>query len=97
MILGRIFGKITTKEFQFHIEKETRKFEFVQVLHKVYDYVLCQVIEIERTDKDIAKCIVLGYKEKGIIKPIMIPFEQNSEVLKAEDEFIKSIEEVCHD
>ncbi len=92
MILGRIFGKITTNNFQFLVEKETRKFEFVQVLHKVYDYVLCQVVEIERTDKDIAKCIVIGYKdEKGVIKPIRIPFEQNSEVLIAEDDFIKSI------
>ncbi|MFH2020841.1 MAG: ATP-binding protein [archaeon] len=91
MILGKIFGKITTTSFQFIVEKETRKFEFVQVLHKVYDYVLCQVLEIERTDKDIAKCIVLGYKDKGIIKPIRIPFDQNSEVLKAEDDFIKDI------
>ncbi len=92
MILGRIFGKITTSSFQFLVEKETKKFEFVQVLHKVYDYVLCQIIEIERTDRDIAKCIVIGYKdEKGLIKPIRIPFEQNSEVLKAEDEFIKAV------
>jgi uncharacterized protein len=94
MILGRIFGKITTKQFQFLVEKETRKFEFVQVLHKVYDYVLCQVVEIERTDKDIAKCIILGYKEKGNIKPVMIPFEQSCEVLKAEDDFIKSVIEL---
>ena len=92
MILGKIFGKITTKDFQFLVEKQTRKFEFVQVLHKVYDYVLCQVVEIERTDKDIAKCLIIGYKdEKGAIKPIRIPFEQNSEVLLAEDDFIKSI------
>lgn len=92
MILGKIFGKITTTHFNFIIEKETKKFEFVQVLHKVYDYVLCQVVEIERTEKDIAKCIIIGYKdEKGRIKPIRIPFEQNSEVLRAEDEFIKSV------
>ena len=92
MILGKIFGKITTNKFQFLVEKETRKFEFVQVLHKVYDYVLCQVVEIERTDKDIAKCIVIGYKDdKNRIKPIRIPFDQNSEVLKAEDSFIKSV------
>lgn len=92
MLLGKIFGKITTLEFQFLVEQETKKFEFVQVYHKVYDYVLCQVIEIERTDRDIAKCIVIGYKdEKGLIKPIRIPFEQNSEVLKADDDFIKKI------
>ena len=95
MILGKIFNKITTNKFQFLVEKETKKFEFVQVLHKVYDYVLCQVVEIERTDKDIAKCIVIGYKDdKDRIKPIRIPFDQNSEVLKAEDEFIKSVIEL---
>ena len=92
MILGKIFGKLTTTHFQFLVEKETKKFEYVQVLHRAYDYVLCQVIEIVRTDKDVAKCIVIGYKDdKGRIKPIRIPFDQNSEVLKAEDEFIKSI------
>ncbi|MBN2367813.1 ATP-binding protein [Candidatus Woesearchaeota archaeon] len=92
MILGKIFGKITTSNFRFLVEKETKKFEFVQVLHKVYEYVLCQVVEIERTDKDIANCIVIGYKDdKGRIKPIRIPFDQGAEVLKAEDEFIKSI------
>ncbi|MBN2423234.1 ATP-binding protein [Candidatus Woesearchaeota archaeon] len=92
MILGKIFGRITTTEFKFLVEKETKKFEFVQVMHKVYEWVLCQVIEIERTDKDIANCIVIGYKDdKGRIKPIRIPFEQNAEVIKAEDEFIKSV------
>ncbi|NTV22968.1 MAG: ATP-binding protein [Nanoarchaeota archaeon] len=92
MILGKICGKITTAHFQFLIEKEARKFEFVQVLHRVYDYVLCQIVEIERTDKDIAKCIVIGYKdEKGRIKSVDIPFDQNTEVLRAEDDFIKSI------
>ncbi|MBT3720462.1 ATP-binding protein [archaeon] len=92
MILGKIFGKITTTSFKFIVEKESKKFEYVQVLHKVYDYVLCQIVEIERTDKDIAECIIIGYKdEKGRIKPIRIPFDQNSEVLKAEDDFIKSV------
>jgi uncharacterized protein len=92
MILGKIFGKITPNNFQFHLEVEARKFEFVQVMHKVYGYVLCQIVEIERTDKDVAKCIVIGYKdEKGRIKPIRIPFDQGVEVLIAEDSFIKDI------
>ncbi|MBN1502575.1 ATP-binding protein [Candidatus Woesearchaeota archaeon] len=92
MILGKIFGKITTTHFNFLVEKETKKFEFIQVPHKVYDYVLCQVLEIERTDKDIAKCIVIGYKDdRGRIRPIRIPFDQNTEVLKADDDFIRGI------
>jgi DNA helicase HerA-like ATPase len=61
-------------------------------MHKVYGYVLCQVLEIERTDRDIARCIVIGYKdEKDRIKPIRIPFDQNTEVLMAEDSFIRDI------
>ena len=92
MILGKIFGKVTTMKFQFKVEKETRKFDFVQVLHKVYDYVLCQVVEIERTEYDMAKCIIIGYKDdKGRVKPIRIPFDIDSEVLKADEEFIRSI------
>ncbi len=92
MILGKITGKITTTHFDFLIEKQTKKFEYVQVLHKVYDYVLCQVVEIERTEKDIAKCIVIGYKDdKGRIKPIRIPFDHGTEVLRADDEFIKKV------
>jgi uncharacterized protein len=91
MLLGKITGKITTSRFEFTIENETRKFEFVQVMHKVYEYVLCQVVEIERTDKDLAKCIVIGYKDEGFIKPIRIPFDHDAEVLRAEDGFIKEI------
>ncbi|MFH0876544.1 MAG: DUF87 domain-containing protein [archaeon] len=92
MILGKVAGKITTTNFHFKVEQETRKFEFVQILHKVYDWVLCQVVEIERTDEDIAKCVVIGYKDdKGRVKPIRIPFDQGSEVLRAEDNFIKDI------
>lgn len=92
MILGKIFGKITSNNFQFLLDKEARKFEFVQVMHKVYGYVLCQILEIERTDKDVAKCIVIGYKdEKERVKPIRIPFDQGTEVLIAEDSFIRDI------
>jgi len=92
MILGHIKGKITTMHFSFIIEKETKKFEFVQVYHKLYDYVLCQVIEIERNHEDIAKCVVLGrLDEKGNIKGIRVPFDSNSEVLRADNKLIKKI------
>ena len=92
MILGRITGKITTNEFKFIVEKETKKFEYVQVYHKAYDYILCQVIELETDhDKTTAYCQVLGYKDKGRIKKPRIPFDQGSEVLKAEDQFIKDV------
>ncbi len=92
MILGHIRGKITTTHFSFEIERETKKFEFVQIYHKLYNYVLCQVIEIERNAKDIAKCVVLGrLDDKNNVKGVRVPFDHDVEVLRAEDKLIKKI------
>lgn len=93
MILGKIFGKLTTNRFQFKIEQDTYKFEFVQIMHPKYGWVLGQVYEIE-TNKDstIAKCGVIGYKDDdGRVKQLRIPFDQGTEVLRAEDKFIKKV------
>jgi DNA helicase HerA-like ATPase len=96
MILGHITGKTTTTSFSFLVERETKKLDFVQVFHKRYDYVLAQVIELEMDeDKTLAKCRIIGYKEKdGTFKQIRIPFAPKSEVLLAQDEFIKDIIEI---
>lgn len=92
MLLGKITGKITTNEFKFLVENEASKFEYVQVYHKVYDYVLCQILEIEKNNNETtAFCQVIGYKDNGKIKKPRIPFEPDTEVLKAEEEFIKQI------
>jgi uncharacterized protein len=92
MILGHIRGKITTTHFTFEIERETKKFEFVQIYHKLYNYVLCQVVEIERNAKDIAKCVVLGrLDDKNNVKGIRVPFDHDAEVLRAEDKLIKRV------
>jgi|FLOH01.1.fsa_nt_gi uncharacterized protein len=93
MILGRIIGKVTPSDFTFKVEKETKKFEYVQVYHPVYDYVLCQIIDLEKTiDGTIAKCKTIGHKDKDDkVKAIRIPFDLGTEVLEAEDEFIKNI------
>jgi uncharacterized protein len=92
MALGKIVGKTTTNEFEFVVEQETKKFEYVQVNHKNYGKVLCQIDEIERDeDNEIAHCIVLGYKEDDKVKTPRIPFEPGGEVDLAEDDLIKSI------
>lgn len=93
MILGRISGKTTTIKFNFIVERETKKFDFIQVYHDKYDYVLGQVMELEMDeDKTIAKCQIIGYREKdGTIKQIRIPFAPKSEVLLAENDFIKDM------
>ncbi|MBN1175776.1 ATP-binding protein [Candidatus Woesearchaeota archaeon] len=93
MLLGKIFGKVTTKEFKFLAEAEVRKFEYVQVYHEVYEYVLCQVVELEKQENmTTALCQIIGFKDKDAkIKKLRIPFEPGSEVLSAEDDFISSI------
>jgi DNA helicase HerA-like ATPase len=92
MVLGKITGKVTTNEFKFLVEEETKKFEYVQVNHKSYGKVLCQIIELERDeDKELAYCMVLGYKDDDKIKKPRIPFAINAEVELAEDDFIKQI------
>ncbi len=93
MLLGKIFGKVTTKEFKFLVEHETRKFDYIQVYHPVYDYVLCQVLEIEKQEEmTTAHCQVIGFKDKdGKIKKLRIPFEPGSEVFIAEDKFIAQV------
>ncbi len=92
MILGRITGKTTTSEFKFTAEKEVKKFEYIQVYHEVYEYVLCQIVEIEKQEKEtIAYCQAIGYKDNGRVKKPRIPFTPGTEALEAEDEFIRNI------
>lgn len=92
MILGRITGKSTTNEFLFHAETEPQKFEYVQVMHKVYGYVLAQIVEIyKEANTTTAYCQIIGFKDEEKVKKIRIPLDINSEVLEAEDEFIEQI------
>lgn len=94
LILGKIVGRSTTNQITFKVEKEVDKFEYVQINHKNYGFVLGQIIEIEKdSDKTIATCNIIGYKdeEDSRVKPIRLPFETGTEVLIAEDEFIKSV------
>ncbi len=94
MLLGKIFGKVTTTDFKFHVEHETKKFDYVQVYHGAYEYVLCQVVELEKQEEmTTAICQIIGYKDKkdGKIRQLRIPFEPGSEVFRAEDNFIKEV------
>ncbi|MBW2988186.1 ATPase [Candidatus Woesearchaeota archaeon] len=91
MILGRIVGKLTTTHFTFLVEGDAKKFEYVQVMHPSYGYVLCQIVELVRDGESVvAHCNIIGYKdENNHLKPLREPFLPNSEVLRAEDKFIE--------
>lgn len=94
MILGTIIGKVTTTEFSFTAnDSQAKKFEFIQVMHPDYGYVLGQIIELEHDIKGvIALCQVIGYKDKeGILRQPRTPVQPGSEVLIAEDTFISDV------
>ena len=91
MILGRISGKTTTNKFSFIAEAPVKKFDYLQIAHKDYGFVISQIIELERTQEILCKCQVIGYLEDGILKNIRIPFPPGNEVLMAEDENIKKL------
>jgi uncharacterized protein len=93
MILGRITGKITTTHFQFLVEGKAKKFEYIQVMHQEFGFVIGQITEIIKTmDKTIAHCSVIGYRDpNNALKVLTYPFEPNTEVLIAEDELISKV------
>ncbi len=93
MIFGKITGRITTTSFRFAVDHDARKFDYVQVYHKNYEFVLGQIIElISDKNQTIALCNVIGYVDKDKkVRQMRIPFASGSEVLKAEDKLIKGV------
>jgi len=91
MILGKIIGKSTTKDFLFLVEDDARKFDFIQVMHESGKFILAQIEEIEKfPDKIIAYCSIIGFKdEHNKLTGVRTPLDPGVEVLKAEDEFIQ--------
>ena len=90
MILGNIIGKTSTREFNFSVKHEISKFDYVQIMFKE-KYVLAQILEIEKGHETIAKCNTIGYREDNKLKQLLYPLEPGSEVLKADDSFIKEV------
>ncbi|MDP3919152.1 MAG: DUF87 domain-containing protein [Nanoarchaeota archaeon] len=89
MILGRVNGKSSTNSFQFLVEDNARKYDYLQIMHPDGEFVLAQIEEIEKTpEKTIAFCNIIGYRNNGKLQGIRTPLDPNIEVLRAEDEFI---------
>ncbi|MFA6461454.1 MAG: ATP-binding protein [Candidatus Woesearchaeota archaeon] len=100
MILGKICGKIGTNHFQFIVtHQNAQKFQFVQINHPEHGFVLNQITELVRDESQLlAQGQVIGYKDQdGRIKGLKTPYNLHTEVLEAEDEFIKEIIELKED
>jgi len=88
MILGKITGKTSTLDFAFEVSGNPKKFDYIQIIHEE-NYILAQIVELEREKSTIAFCHIIGYREDKILKQLLTPPEPGTEVLKAEDNFIK--------
>ena len=93
MILGKIHGRTSTTKFKFLVDDDVDKFEYIQVLDKNENYILCQVIELEKDhNKNTAYCNVIGYRDKANrLRGLKSPLEPGIDVLYAEDKFVKKI------
>ena len=97
MILGNIVGKTSTLDFSFLVRQEVNKFDYVQVPFRE-DFILGQILEIEKSSNDtVAKCNIIGYRNDNKLKRILSPLEPGSEVLKADEDFIKEILDLKED
>ncbi len=75
--------------FQFLVKGPAKKLDYVWIPSKDYD-VLAQIVEIEKSNEEsTAYCNIIGYRD-GTLKHLRVPLEPGSEVLKAEDVFIKN-------
>ncbi|MBS3150256.1 ATP-binding protein [Candidatus Woesearchaeota archaeon] len=90
MILGKIAGKTSTLEFNFVANTDVNKFDYVQTVNKD-NYVLAQILEIEKTNETTAKCNIIGYREDNRLKQLLNPLNPGSEVLMADNEFIQDV------
>lgn len=93
MILGKIVGKSSTKQFTFQVIGDARKFEYVQVMHSSGFFVLAQIEEIEKDpEKTLAFCNILGYRdETHDLQRLSFPLDPGVEVLRADDDFIRDV------
>ncbi|MDP3729094.1 MAG: DUF87 domain-containing protein [bacterium] len=93
MILGRVIGKTSTKQFAFKVEDTAHKFEYVQVMHYSGVFVLAMIEEIEKdSERSVAFCCVIGFRDdEGKLQTLKSPLDPGVEVLRAEDDFIKDI------
>lgn len=93
MILGKVIGKTSTKQFAFKVEGSAHIFSYVQVMHSSGVFVLAMIEEIEKdSERSVAFCSVIGYRDdEGKLQTLKSPLDPGVEVLRAEDDFIQDI------
>ncbi len=90
MLIGEVVGKTGTKTFRFRAYKDVNKLDFVTVKNKDDQWILAQIDNIEGhpDGRNIAQCIILGYREKGSLLTPKTPVKPSTLVYTADKEVI---------
>lgn len=91
MMLGRISGSVTTKDFSFKAEAKVKKLQYVAVKDYEGKWTLSYIDSITNyMNTTVAKAKAIGYRDsRNFLKPLSVPFEPGTPVYIADDELIK--------
>ncbi len=91
MLLGKISGSVTTKDFSFRGEARVRKMQYLVVKDFEGKWILAYADSIVKyPSKTLVNAKVIGYRDsRGFLKQITVPFEPETPVFMAEEDFIR--------
>jgi DNA helicase HerA-like ATPase/transcriptional regulator with XRE-family HTH domain len=91
MMLGRISGSVTTKDFSFKAEAKIKKLQYIAVKDFEGRWILGYIDSITNyANSTLAKAKVIGFRDaRNFLKPLSVPFEPSTPVYSADDELIK--------
>ncbi len=92
MLIGEVVGKTGTKTFRFRAYKDVNKLDFVTVKNKDDHWILAQIDNVEShpDGRNMALCVVLGYREKAALITPKTPIKPSTLVYTADKEVIHS-------
>lgn len=90
MLIGEVVGKTGTKTFRFRAYKDVNKLDFVTVKNNDGQWILSQIdtVESHPDGRNIAVCLVLGYRHKGSLLTPKTPIKPSTLVYTADKEVI---------
>lgn len=91
MMLGKISGSVTTKNFSFKAEARVKKLQYIAVKDFEGKWILAYIDSITKyPNRTLAKAKVIGYRDsRGFLKPLTVPFEPETPVYTADEDLIK--------
>lgn len=91
MMLGKISGSVTTKEFSFKAEARIKKLQYIAVKDFEGKWILAYIDSVVKyPNRTMGKAKVIGFRDsRGFLKPLNVPFEPDTPVFVADEELIK--------